>query len=112
MLSSANRRALSASGISCFMASSRAAACHDGPKLMFSQNLTASVCSAVRAVLLVPPRLLTSLKSRAHSALDSAGGGPGRNWSALLNTHGFARAYCSQIGGVVGTYTPGAVCGR
>src|ERR1700754_4262734 len=103
MLSSANRRAHSASGISCFIARSRAAACHEGPKLTLPQNFTASLCSGVRAVLLVPPRLLTSLYSRAHSALDSAGGGPGRNWSALLSTQGFARAYCSHSGGVVGT---------
>src|SRR5687767_12377679 len=103
MLSSANRRAQSASDISFLVASSRAAACQAGPKLTLPQNFTASDCSAVRAVLLVPPRLLTSLYSRAHSALDSAGGGPVGNWSALLSTQGFARAYCSHSGGVVGT---------
>src|SRR5262245_15568315 len=103
MLSSANRRAHSASDISLFIASSRAAACQEGPKLTLPQNVTASVCSGVRAVLLVPASLLTSLKSHAHSALDSAGGGPGRNWSALLSTDGLARAYWSHSGGVVGT---------
>src|SRR6266511_2332792 len=103
MLSSANRRAHSASGNSFLIESSRAAACQAGPKLTLCQNVAASVCSGVRAVLLVPPRLFTSLYSRAHSALDRAGGGPGRNWSALLSTHGFARAYCSHNGGVVVT---------
>src|SRR5215208_2015347 len=103
MLSRANNRAQSASDISFLLASSRAAACQAPPKLTLPQNFTASDCSVVRAVLLVPPRFLTSLYSRAQSALDSAGGGPGRNWSALLSTHGLARAYCSCSGGVVGT---------
>src|SRR5262249_51135340 len=63
------RRAHSASGISFLIGSSRGAACQAGAKLTFSQNVTASVCSEVRAELLVPPRFFTSLY---HSSLMPA----------------------------------------
>src|ERR1700730_19256397 len=43
------------------------------------QKKAICVWSAVRVVLSTRPRLLTSLKAAAYSALPSAGGAPGRN---------------------------------
>ena len=42
------------------------------------QNLAASVCPGVRVVLPLEPISLTSLYSRAHLSLSSAGGPSGR----------------------------------
>src|ERR671916_693807 len=48
----------------------------DGPS---NQKRAISVCSGVRTELTWPPTDFTSLKSRAYSALDSAGG-PGSQY--------------------------------
>src|SRR5688572_13403814 len=71
-----------------------------------------AVCSGVRWALSLPPIALTSLKSRFHVSLVKLGGGPGRNWSALVSTHVLRFPQCGTAGNMVGTYTPGAVCGR
>ena len=43
------------------------------------QNFAVAVCSAVRCVLVSWPIALISLKPATHSALESEGGGGGRN---------------------------------
>ncbi len=61
VLSSANRRAFSAR-LSFFASESwRAAACQARPRLAWVQYFTASVCAAVRVVLLAPPTVFVSL---------------------------------------------------
>ena len=46
------------------------------------QNRATSVCSVLRLSLVRPPRSFTSSKSRAHSAVASAGGAAGRTGRA------------------------------
>src|SRR3982750_2062493 len=70
------------------------------------------VWSAVRAALTVLPRLFTSLKSAAYSALVRAGGGPGRNCEGKLITQGVTCASCGTSPGANpgggGRHWPGA----
>jgi hypothetical protein len=54
-------------------------------------------------VLLLAPNDLTSLKSRAHTSLVNAGGGPGRNWAAPVISHGVRCGHCTAAGMTVGT---------
>ncbi|HVP61178.1 MAG TPA: hypothetical protein VMT11_11495 [Myxococcaceae bacterium] len=79
---------------------------------VISQNRAASVWAADREVLAFPPRSFTSLKSRAQSALFSAGGGGGRNSAPLCMTQGFTLPQRTPTGRAVTTYTPGVVTGR
>ena len=46
------------------------------------------VCSAVRVLPTLAPRLLTSLKSVVYFGLVTAYGGPGRNWALSWSTKG------------------------
>src|SRR5450755_38723 len=72
MYSSAKRRACSSSERFLICAAARAAAFRMGTSLA-DQKIAAAVWSAVRVVLSRAPRLLTSFRSRANSALSSAG---------------------------------------
>src|SRR5688572_23223827 len=71
-----------------------------------------AVCSGVRLLPSLAPMALISSKSRFHVSLVKLGGGPGRNWSALVITHVLRLPQCGTAGNMVGTYTPGAACGR
>src|SRR5438105_12486044 len=79
------------------------------------QNLAICVCSAVRVVLSTRPRLLTSLKAAAYSALSSAGGGAGRNCDPLVIAKGVTWGHCGASAGKnaggVGCQSPGLVPG-
>jgi hypothetical protein len=43
------------------------------------------------------------LKSLTQVSLESAGGGPGRNWSGLAMIHGLRWVHAQNTGSVVGT---------
>ena len=68
-----------------------------------SQNRAMAVCSGVRLELLIPPSALISSKSRFHTSLVKPGGGPGRNWSPLVITHGRRLPQWGTAGDEVGT---------
>src|SRR5262245_8922742 len=53
-----------------------------------AQNLAISVSSVLRVVLVIAPRLFTSLKAAVYAALVSAGGPAGRNWLPLVMVKG------------------------
>src|SRR5436305_15298057 len=82
------------------------------------QNLAMFVSSAVRAVLVAPPYVFSSLNAVTQSELDSDGGGPGRNWAPLLRTKGCTFAthgVCdARYAGGVKRHTPGpgAIVGK
>ena len=71
--------------------------------------LVVTLLAAVRVVLVLEPIAWTSLYSRAHFWLLSAGGPLGRNWSAESRLKGSIRARCWPTGGVgaVGIQAPG-----
>ena len=73
------------------------------------------VCSAVRVVLVLRPRSLTSLKAAAYSALSSAGGAGGRNCAPLVIANGVTSGHCGPSAGKkaggVGCQSPGSVPG-
>src|SRR5438270_3374367 len=75
------------------------------------QNLAIAVSSAVRAVLVALPYVLSSLNAVAQSELDSDGGEPGRNWAASLRTNGWTFAAHGVCGAAyadgVSRQTPG-----
>src|SRR3954447_21671203 len=79
------------------------------------QNRAICVCSAVRVVLSARPRLLTSLKAAAYSALVSAGGGAGRNCEPADIANGVTYGRCGtsagRLAGGVGCQSPGSVPG-
>ena len=56
-----------------------------------AQNRAASVCSALRVVLVLEPISLTSLYSRAQRLLERADGPCGRYWSADVRLNGSIR---------------------
>src|SRR5262245_33984293 len=67
-----------------------------------AQNKAISVCSGVRVVELLLPKDLTWLKASVYSALVSAGGGPGRNWSPSSRAKGVTPGHCGVAGIAVG----------
>src|SRR5437868_657217 len=74
------------------------------------QDLAMFVSSAARMVLVAPPQVFTSLYAVTQSELDSAGGGPGRNWEPLVRMKGrtfAAHGVCGAANGDVRRYTPG-----
>src|SRR5690242_5409098 len=79
---------------------------------MSEKNRAVAVWPAVRAVLLSPPRRLTSLKSAVYFAESSAGGPAGRNWLVEFSISGLTWASHGSKNGVnvggVGRHTPGA----
>src|SRR5262249_14915685 len=56
--------------------------------------------------------LTQQIGRRIHSALVSAGGGPGLNCEPGSRTHGVTLPQCVETGNGVTVYTPGAVTGR
>src|SRR5215212_8099864 len=74
-----------------------------------AQNRAASVCSAVRVVLVLEPISCVSLKSRAQRLLESGGGPFGRNCSAEERLNGrMSGRYAPAAGvGAVGSHVPG-----
>src|SRR5512132_3186927 len=83
----ASRRALSVTSRPGAVATERATGQYTTGAVA-SQNWAIAVCSGVRWLLSFPPSALISLKSRFHTSLVRAGGGPGRNSSPLVITHG------------------------
>src|SRR5437660_7016601 len=79
------------------------------------QNRAICVCWSVRVVLSARPRLLTSLKAAAYSALSSAGGGAGRNCEPADMANGVTYGHCGASAGKnaggVGRQSPGSVPG-
>src|ERR1044071_5900317 len=80
-----------------------------------AQNRAISDCSAVRVALSERPSSDLRLKSKAHWALSSPGGGGGRNCEPLIIAKGVT---CGQLGrsagasaGGVGTQIPGPLPG-
>jgi hypothetical protein len=71
------------------------------------------VWSAVRAVLVALPRVLTSLKASPQAGLVRAGGPAGRNCDGLVMANGCKVAHCGSRAamymGAVGCHWPGAV---
>jgi hypothetical protein len=73
------------------------------------QKRAASVCSAVRVLLVLEPISMISLYSRAHILLERSGGPFGRNWSAESSANGVMPGRSVPTGGVgaVGSHFPG-----
>ena len=67
-----------------------------------AQNRAMAVWSAVRVALVAEPSSLTSLKAAVYSALSSAGGAAGRNWSPLVMANGVTSGQCGVQAGRVG----------
>src|SRR5262245_13552208 len=110
----ANRRALSASARSCPAATVWVIWFQmpmpelDTPRP--AQKKAISVCSGVRVlgvVVPLPPRALTSRYASVYSALVSAGGGPGRNWSPLVSANGVTEGHCGVAAGSPGSSAGG-----
>jgi hypothetical protein len=74
-----------------------------------------AVRACVRVVLSSAPSARTSARSRLYCGDPSAGGGPGRNWSALSSRNGFASLFPYCVAGLyvggVGCHTPAAAGG-
>ena len=113
----ANRRAFSTSDRSCSAATVRAIWFQmPTPALVTptpAQKKAISVCSGVRVAELMLPSSLTSSNAAVYSALVSAGGGPGRNWSPLSIANGVTNRHCGVAGvwanaGGVGRHWPGS----
>src|SRR5437870_1211371 len=79
------------------------------------QKRAICVCSSVRVVLSTRPRLLTSLKAVAYSALSSVGGGAGRNCEPADIANGVTYGHCGASAGAkaggVGCQSPGSLPG-
>src|SRR6187551_1100014 len=101
-LASANSRARSTVDIGCCEASERTTGFHEaGP--VIDQKSAVSVCEAVRSLLSLAPRRLTSAKSRVQMSLVSFGGGVGRNSDGERIDHGLTSGHSEAIGMLVGT---------
>src|SRR5262245_20800288 len=112
----ANRRALSASDRWCPTATvwviwfQMAMPALDTPTP--AQKKAISACSGVRVLGVVvpsPPRALTSRYALVYSALVSAGGGPGRNWSPRASANGVTEGHCGVAAGSPGSSAGGGV---
>src|SRR6266498_368183 len=107
----ANRRALWTMSRPCSAASPRVTPFQNPP--FPCHQIAASVWSGVRAVLLIEPSSLTSLKSSAYAWLVSAFGPSERTISALGSRNGrtsptHGAGSCAK-NGIVGRHTPGTV---
>ena len=98
----ASRRALSVTSRPGMVATERATGQYTAGAVA-SQNWAMAVCSGVRWVLFMPAERLDLVEVPLPHVAGQAGGGPGRNWSPLVITHGRRLPQWGTAGDAVGT---------